>query len=140
MTEPFGLPFRADHVGSLLRPERLKRARDEFLGAQTVDDTFGSRKHGGHCTVEDSCAHEVIELHRRAGLRSATDGEFRRRSWWLELIMEWDGVSTTREGAKSPLSWRNKAGEQQKYSSLTLEGLIRWHRNVVSQVQSAVIP
>ena len=126
MTEPFGPPFRADHVGSLLRPERLKRARDEFLGAQTVDDNLGPHNNDDLCTVEDSCVHEVIELQRRAGLRSATDGEFRRRSWWLELIMGWDGVSATREGAKSPFSWRNEAGEQQKFSSLTLEGPIRW--------------
>ena len=51
MTELFGLPFRADHVGSLLRPERLKRARAKFLGAQTVEDTLGPHNNGGHCTV-----------------------------------------------------------------------------------------
>ena len=125
MTEAFGPPFRADHVGSLLRPARLKRAREEFLGAQKVDGNLGPHDNEDLRAVEDSCILEVIELQRAAGLRSATDGEFRRRSWWLELIMGWDGVSATRQGASSPFSWRNSSGEQQKFSSLNLHGPIK---------------
>ncbi len=131
MTEPFGPPFRADHVGSLLRPDRLKRAREEFLGAQTADRNLGPHDNEGLRAVEDGCVLEAIELQRNAGLRSATDGEFRRRSWWLELIMTWDGVSATRQGANSPFSWRNAEGEQQKFSSLTLDGPIRWRPGAV---------
>ena len=93
MTEPFGPPFRADHVGSLLRPERLKQARDEFLGAQTVDDNLGPHNNDDLRTVEDSCVHEVIELQRRAGLCSATDGEFRRSWWHLDFLWGLDGVA-----------------------------------------------
>ncbi len=131
MTEPFGPPFRADHVGSLLRPDRLKQARETFLGAQTVDSNLGPHDDDDLRAIEDDCVREVISLQRAAGLRSATDGEFRRRSWWLELIMGWDGVSATRQGASSPFSWRNEAGEQQKFSSLTLDGPIRWRPGAV---------
>ncbi len=131
MTEPFGPPFRADHVGSLLRPERLKRGRETYLGAQTADANLGPHDNEELRDVEDSCVLAVIALQRAAGLRSATDGEFRRRSWWLELVMGWDGVSATRQGANSPFSWRNDAGEKQKFSSLTLEGSIRWQPSAV---------
>jgi 5-methyltetrahydropteroyltriglutamate--homocysteine methyltransferase len=131
MAAAFGPPFRADHVGSLLRPDRLKRAREELLGPQTVDQNLGPHDNDALREIEDACVAEAIELQRAAGLRSATDGEFRRRSWWLELIMGWGGVSATREGASSPYSWRNKAGEQQKFSSLTLNDRITWRPSAV---------
>jgi 5-methyltetrahydropteroyltriglutamate--homocysteine methyltransferase len=133
MTQPFGPPFRADHVGSLLRPDRLKRAREEFLGAQTIDSNLGPHDNDELRAVEDDCVLEAIELQRKAGLRSVTDGEFRRRSWWLELIMTWGGVTATRQGANSPFSWRNAEGEQQKFSSLTLDGPIRWRPSAVAR-------
>src|SRR6201989_690877 len=68
-------PFRADHVGSLLRPERLHKARAEMMG------------------VEDECILEVIQLQRDAGLQSVTDGELRRTSWHMDFIYSLGGIT-----------------------------------------------
>jgi 5-methyltetrahydropteroyltriglutamate--homocysteine methyltransferase len=78
-------PFRADHVGSLLRPERLLRARADLeAGAIDRDDLRA---------VEDECVREAVRMQEDVGLRSATDGEFRRASWHMDFIYALDGVS-----------------------------------------------
>ncbi|MGH6989963.1 MAG: hypothetical protein ACREE3_08710, partial [Stellaceae bacterium] len=120
-------PFRADHVGSLLRPARLKKAREQFLGAQTADRNLGPHDNDALRAVEDECIREVARMEERAGLRAATDGEFRRRSWWLELVMNWDGLSANRTGMPmGDLAWRNSAGVQQAFSRLYVTGKIAW--------------
>lgn len=119
-------PFRADHVGSLLRPKTLRQARERFLGAETAETNLAPHDHPDLRQVEDECIREVIAMQRRVGLRSATDGEFRRRSWWLELIMNWEGFAATRQGAASPFAWRNAGGKQQDSSFLWVNGKIRW--------------
>ncbi len=131
MTQRTKPPFRADHVGSLLRPQALKDAREEILGAQTADRNIGPHDNAALREVEDRCIRDVIALQKAAGLQAATDGEFRRRSWWLELIMTWDGFSATREGASSPFGWRNAAGKQQDFSSLFLSGKVGWKPSAV---------
>ncbi len=78
-------PFRADHVGSLLRPPELLRAREEH-SAGRLDDA-------GLRNVEDAAIREVVKLQGEIGLRAATDGEFRRASWHMDFIYALDGVS-----------------------------------------------
>ena len=78
-------PFRADHVGSLLRPERLRQARADHK-AGTIDDAELR-------AVEDDAIREVVAQQRDAGLQDATDGEFRRTSWHMDFIYSLDGVS-----------------------------------------------
>ncbi len=124
-------PFRADHVGSLLRPDALKQAREDRLGAQTAEANLGPHDDAALREVEDRCIRDVIDVQQRAGLSLATDGEFRRRSWWLELIMTWDGFSATRQGAASPFGWRNAAGKQQDFSTLWVNGKIKWRPSAV---------
>jgi 5-methyltetrahydropteroyltriglutamate--homocysteine methyltransferase len=77
-------PFRADHVGSLLRPPQLGRARAEFKAGRL--DADGLR------AVEDDAIRGVIELQLGAGLQSVTDGEFRRTSWHMDFIYSLDGI------------------------------------------------
>ena len=89
-------PFRADIVGSFLRPARLKAARERLLGPQTPDRHLGPHDNAELRAIEDECILDVIRMQERAGLESATDGEFRRRSWWLDLIMGWDGFAADR--------------------------------------------
>ena len=74
-------------MGSLLRPERLKQAREKFLGPQTATNAIGPHDNAHLRQVEDECIREVVGMQERVGLRAVTDGEFRRRSWWLELIL-----------------------------------------------------
>jgi len=78
-------PFRADHVGSLLRPRSLLQARED-LAAGTIDAAELRR-------LEDAAVEDVIALQREAGLRTVTDGEFRRGSWHMDFIYRLDGIS-----------------------------------------------
>jgi 5-methyltetrahydropteroyltriglutamate--homocysteine methyltransferase len=78
-------PFRADHVGSLLRPPELLEARQRFAdGAIDADELRG---------IEDAAIRDVVALQRDVGLRSVTDGEFRRASWHMDFIYQLDGIS-----------------------------------------------
>ena len=121
-------PFRADVVGSFLRPARLKEARDHLLGPQTPDQHLGPHGNAELVAIEDECIREVIAMQERAGLQAATDGEFRRRSWWLDLIMGWEGFSADRKG-HSEMSWRNAQGVTQASSRLWVTGPIRWRES-----------
>ena len=77
-------PFRADHVGSLLRPPELLRARDDFAaGRRTAADLRA---------VEDTAIREVVRMQREVGLRTATDGELRRESWHMDFIYQLGGI------------------------------------------------
>jgi 5-methyltetrahydropteroyltriglutamate--homocysteine methyltransferase len=129
-------PFRADHVGSLLRPKRLLEARDKFLGAQTADQNLGPHDNADLRAVEDECIKEVIALQEAAGLQAATDGEFRRRSWWLEMVMNWDGFTATRKGPSSPFVWKDTEGKKQDFSVLTVSGKIAWRESPVVKALS----
>jgi 5-methyltetrahydropteroyltriglutamate--homocysteine methyltransferase len=81
-------PFRADHVGSLLRPAALKdaRARREH-GVITADDLTAA---------ENAAIERIIARQAEIGLRSATDGEFRRAMWHFDFLERLDGVESFR--------------------------------------------
>jgi 5-methyltetrahydropteroyltriglutamate--homocysteine methyltransferase len=125
-------PFRADHVGSLLRPEKLKQARERFLGPQTPTSNIGPHDNAQLREVEDDCVREVIAMQERIGLRAVTDGEFRRRSWWLELILGWEGFQADRTGS-AKLKWRNESGVTQSFSDLNVTEKVRWRPSSVVQ-------
>jgi 5-methyltetrahydropteroyltriglutamate--homocysteine methyltransferase len=78
-------PFRADHVGSLLRPERLLRARADYADGRIDDAELRA--------AEDDAIRDVIRMQEDVGLQSATDGEFRRASWHMDFIYSLDGIS-----------------------------------------------
>ena len=94
-------PFRADHVGSLLRPQRLLEARDRFA-AGTIDAAELR-------AVEDDAIREIVRRQEDVGLQSATDGEFRRASWHMDFIYELDGI--TREAGHIAVKFQNADGE-----------------------------
>src|SRR5437762_1993683 len=123
-------PFRADQVGSLLRPEALKQAREQFLGPQTPQSNLGPHDNAALRAVEDRCIRECIAMQERIGLQAVTDGEFRRRSWWLELVLGWEGFEADRTGS-ARLKWRNESGVTQGFSELRVKGKIRWRPSSV---------
>ena len=84
-------PFRADHVGSLLRPDKLKAARDRREGDHHTR-VSESRRFDELREIEDEAIVEAIALQESVGLRTVTDGEFRRRSWWQDFVLELDGT------------------------------------------------
>ncbi len=122
-------PFRADQVGSLLRPQKLKDARERLLGPQTSDQNLGPHNDAELRAVEDACIRDVIAMQERVGLRAVTDGEFRRRSWWLELVMNW-GLSADRSGT-TEMTWRNQGGAEQAFSRLWINAPIRWRESPI---------
>ncbi|MGH9086897.1 MAG: 5-methyltetrahydropteroyltriglutamate--homocysteine S-methyltransferase [Acidimicrobiales bacterium] len=82
-------PFRADHVGSLLRPPELLSARAAFAG--------GTLDAAGLKAAEDAAVGDVVRLQEEIGLQSATDGEFRRTSWHMDFIYQLGGIRRTDE-------------------------------------------
>jgi 5-methyltetrahydropteroyltriglutamate--homocysteine methyltransferase len=94
-------PFRADHVGSLLRPPELLRARDDYA-AGTIDT---AELRG----IEDEAIREIVRMQEAIGLRSATDGEFRRASWHMDFIYQLDGVE--KESGHISVKFFNPQGE-----------------------------
>ena len=125
-------PFRADHVGSLLRPDKLKQARETLLGAHTSDTHLGPHGNEALRAVEDACIRDLIAMQQRVGLKAATDGELRRRSWWLEMIMTWSGFAADRTGLQQVM-WRNEAGPTQGFSQLAITGPVAWQPSAVAR-------
>jgi methionine synthase II (cobalamin-independent) len=80
-------PFRADHVGSFLRPKALLEARDRHkagaIGAQELR------------VVEDDAIRQIVRFQEDLGLRSITDGEFRRYSFHTDFLVQLGGVVRT---------------------------------------------
>ena len=77
-------PFRLDHVGSFLRPERLKEARAKFNAGEINAEELER--------VENEEIIALIEKEKELGLKSVTDGEFRRAFWHLDFLENLDGV------------------------------------------------
>lgn len=125
-------PFRADHVGSLLRPAALKAARERLLGVHASDTNVAPHDNAQLREIEDQCIREVIAMQERVGLRAATDGELRRRSWLIELILSWEGVSVDRTG-NSHISWRNAGGAVQPSTAMRATKRITWKPSAVER-------
>jgi methionine synthase II (cobalamin-independent) len=94
-------PFRADHVGSLLRPPQLLQARE--------DNAAGSLDAEELRAVEDDAIREIVRKQEEIGLRSATDGEFRRASWHMDFIYQLDGI--TKEAGHIAVRFHNEQGD-----------------------------
>ena len=80
-------PFRADHVGSLLRPQELHEARAKAKKGEITQEALKA--------VQDRCIREVVALQESVGIPAVTDGEFRRDFWHIDFIHRFDGVDLT---------------------------------------------
>ena len=78
-------PFRADHIGSLLRPAKLREAFKQFAGGKIADGEFGR--------IQDEAIRDVVKLQESVGLQVVTDGEFRRASYWGRFVSLIDGFA-----------------------------------------------
>jgi 5-methyltetrahydropteroyltriglutamate--homocysteine methyltransferase len=84
-------PFRADHVGSLLRPQALLTAREDHENGRISAEELR--------TAEDEAIRQVVAMQSEVGLSSATDGEFRRTSWHMDFIYQLGGISSAPDDA-----------------------------------------
>jgi 5-methyltetrahydropteroyltriglutamate--homocysteine methyltransferase len=107
-TSPHDPPFRADHVGSFLRPPALKKARQEWKAGRISPAELRA--------VEDAEIRRVVAQQEQAGLRSITDGEFRREDFYTDFYVRGLGGVEVRmestaayfvdhEGRKIPVPW-----------------------------------
>jgi len=97
-------PFRAEHVGSFPRPERLVKARDDHAaGKLTLAEL---RK------IEDEAVREVVAMQERVGVGAITDGEFRRTSWRDAPFEHFDGF--TKERYEADFTFRLFDGSTRK--------------------------
>ena len=86
MTTRNAPPFRADHVGSFLRPKRLLEARERHQKGELSKE--------GLRAVEDDAIAEIVKFQEDVGLQSITDGEFRRTYFHIDFLEQLGGVKT----------------------------------------------
>lgn len=106
-------PFRADHVGSLLRPKILKDAFRDFHAGRIDSTRFAA--------IQDAAIRDAVKLQEEVGLRSITDGEFRRGSWFLGFIDAVDGL-TTRDAL---FSFTDDKGDTMTYQTAYVEAPLK---------------
>jgi 5-methyltetrahydropteroyltriglutamate--homocysteine methyltransferase len=94
-------PFRADHVGSLLRPRHVLQAREDRAAGRIDDAELRA--------IEDGAIREIVKMQEDVGLQSATDGELRRSSWHMDFIYQIDGI--TKEAGEVHVKFYNEDGE-----------------------------
>lgn len=80
-------PFRADHVGSFLRPESIKKARKQLQDNEITPEALR--------VVEDEAIRQLVEKQKQCGLKAVTDGEFRRSWWHLDFFAGLEGIKKT---------------------------------------------
>src|SRR5437016_3255447 len=95
-------PFRADHVGSLLRPAELRKAR--------ADKSPRLKE------IEDREIRRAVALQEAAGLRSVTDGEFRRAFWHVDFLVGFDGITATQ--SNYGVTFKGEQGETANTKSM----------------------
>ncbi|HEX6442373.1 MAG TPA: 5-methyltetrahydropteroyltriglutamate--homocysteine S-methyltransferase, partial [Stellaceae bacterium] len=100
MTNPSGPPFRADHVGSLLRPKALLASREQYAKGWITRETLHE--------CEDDCIKKAVKMQAELGLHGVTDGEFRRGSWHMDFLYQIGGVEKTDRILH--IAFKNQAG------------------------------
>lgn len=113
MTEPVtGAPYRADHVGSLLRPDSVKAARKAFYDDKSISaDELKA--------AEDAAIVDVIKMQEEVGLKAVTDGEMRRSFWHYDFMGMLDGLDLDE---RSPEQGVQFAGVKLRAVSPTITG------------------
>jgi len=115
-------PFRADQVGSLLRPPELKQARADFkekkLSAEQLKE------------IEDRSIQKAIKLQESAGMQAVTDGEFRRAFWHTDFLTGFDGIVATQ--GQYALKFHGEGGAQgETKSMMVVNGKVKRSRPIM---------
>jgi 5-methyltetrahydropteroyltriglutamate--homocysteine methyltransferase len=118
MTKP---PFRADHVGSFLRPKALIEARAAFKEGRI--DAAGLR------AVEDDSIRDVVALQEGLGLKGITDGEFRRTYFHTDFLLQLNGIEET---GGTQVKFHNHGGHDLEYAPpvMSITGKVEHARDI----------
>jgi 5-methyltetrahydropteroyltriglutamate--homocysteine methyltransferase len=115
-------PFRADHVGSLLRPPELKAAREKFKQNGISRAELKA--------VEDRHIRQAVAMQEAAGLQSVTDGEFRRAFWHVDFLTGFEGIVATQ--SQYALKFHGEGGaESETRSMMVVNSKVRRTRPVM---------
>ena len=115
-------PFRADHVGSLLRPAELKQARTDFKNGKIPREKLKA--------AEDQAIRKAVALQETAGLQSVTDGEFRRAFWHVDFLTGFDGIVATQ--GQYALKFHGEGGaESETKSMMVVTGKVKRSKPVM---------
>ena len=112
--------LHVDHIGSLLRPQPLREARERLLGLHDANSNLGAHDNAELRAIEDKHVADVVAMQEAAGLSVVTDGEFRRRSWWTDFYLSLGGPRITYEG-KSPYKFINADGDTRSVPALNID-------------------
>ena len=104
-------PFRADHVGSFLRPESVRKARLEAQQGLISPEELRA--------VEDDAIRALVKKEKECGLRAVTDGEFRRSWWHYDFFAGLEGIEKV--AAEKPLAFH---GVQPRAEKVVLTGRV----------------
>jgi 5-methyltetrahydropteroyltriglutamate--homocysteine methyltransferase len=100
-------PFRADHVGSLLRPPKLLEARERKKRGEIAPEQLTA--------IEDEAIRDAVRLQEDLGLKAVTDGEFRRTLWHMDFLTSFAGVKSVPGKVKA--RFHTEAGEIERTPS-----------------------
>jgi 5-methyltetrahydropteroyltriglutamate--homocysteine methyltransferase len=113
-------PFRADHVGSLLRPERLKAARERYEA--------GTLSAAGLRAIEDELIRDVARRQEEVGLHAITDGDFRRSSFHVDFLTRFENIHFA--PADFQRSFQSGPSKGESPAVFTVSGKIRHVRDI----------
>lgn len=116
---PINPPFRADHVGSLLRPPEIHAARAEVAAGEMTPAALRE--------VEDAAIRAAVARLEATGMQAITDGEFRRRWFHLDFLEQLDGVTVT---GHIPASSDSAETVHMTPPKITVTGKLRHVRNI----------
>ncbi len=112
MTERKQPPFRADHVGSLIRPEALIRAR------RAAEDNATPEAKAELAGIQEAAIREVVAMQEGLGLKVVTDGEYNRTSWQRDFLLKIENVVYA--PSKVPVRFHSASGTREEHSPPTM--------------------
>ena len=118
---PLDPPFRAEHVGSLLRPQGLNEARQRHEAGEIDDEELRE--------LEDIAIRDVVRLQEDVGLEVVTDGEFRRHTYFSHFFERMAPLEFDRNAEKG-WDYTNEQGEKVGAARVRIDHRIRWHEPV----------
>ena len=121
MAERTPPPFRADHVGSLLRPKSITDGFKRFRAGDISENEYSA--------IQDNAIRDVIKLQEEAGLQSITDGEFRRNSYWYTFVDRVHGL-----GVREALfTFHDDHGHEQSFTAPHVEGKVERQQSIAGE-------
>jgi 5-methyltetrahydropteroyltriglutamate--homocysteine methyltransferase len=129
MANPLNPPFRADHVGSLLRPRALLDAREAFDGPE-FDPIRAKPKPAELIALEDRLVAEAVQMQEEVGLQSITDGDVRRRSWFADFMVQLGGITVT--WGTDGIVFRSAEGTVRPTPRINVDAKVRWPAGGIS--------